>query len=226
MERLPSRRGSSPRSGRLRVQRVRRTLRRLSTHSLAAPALLIATLLTVGCASAYSKADLSFEAGAFPAAASGYESYLASQPSGPDRTRILFRLALMYLSPESSVHDLEKARTTFGRLVEEDPGSPFSSLVAYAFYLERRVGELGRDLKTAEEELGGLRHDLEQAAETRDLAQDELRARDQQLELRGRKLNELTETLEGLRTEVQDRKQQMRRLAEALELLKEIDLKR
>lgn len=225
MESLQSRRGSSPQCRTQRRTLGLRRSRRTSWH-LSVCFLLGLAWITTACSTAFSEADRAFEAKSFPRAAVAYEGYLASNPSSPHKARILFRLALMYLSPESKAHDLVAARNTFDRLVEEDPGSPFASLVAYAFYLERRVGELSRENDQSQELVETLRRDLAVATDAQARAEAERQARDEQLAVRGRQLEELTDTLEGLRTEVQDRKQQMRRLTEALELLKQIDLKR
>ncbi|MCH9651065.1 MAG: tetratricopeptide repeat protein [Deltaproteobacteria bacterium] len=225
MESPQSRRGSSPQRQTLclalRWWRTRRTSGYLSVCLL-----LGLGWITTACSTAFTDADRAFEAKSFPQAAQAYEAYLASNPSSPHKAKILFRLALMYLSPESKAHDPEAARSTFDRLVEEDPGSPFASLVAYAFYLERRVGELSREMEKSQEMVATLRRDLAVATDAQARAEAEKQARDEQLAVRGRQLEELTDTLEGLRTEVQDRKQQMRHLTEALELLKQIDLKR
>ena len=178
----------------------------------------------VGCSTGVSRADRAFERGDLSRAASAYEEVVATRPAGAERSRALFFLALLYGSPDGPLRDLDRAQELFVRLVEESPGSPYASLVARSLFLERRLDELQGEVDELRATATQLRDALARVLrdlETREaeLASRTTELRDREADLRGLK-DELTKTLD----EKENREEQMRRLKEALELLKQIDL--
>lgn len=147
-----------------------------------------------------------FDAGNYGAAAEAYNSYLQTNPLGPNQDRALFRLALAHAAPESSVHDLSRATELLEQLVVRFPQSP---LKPPAEFLLRQQAELARE----EAEVARLREDVSRRE-----------ARIQELSQELEKIKQ--EDLPKLRTDVRNREERIRQLTEELQKLKQIDMER
>ena len=188
-----------------------------------AAALLL--LVGTGCSLGPSLADRSFEAGDYREAAQKYEAYLQNHPDGPGRERALFRLTLLYSSPDTPVHDKERGESLRVQLVEQYPGGPYGSWVSWQAFLEGRVGVLRQSLEAKEAHIEKLRAELEIAQRESVESQILLKALEEELEERLAEMRVLAKRLEVARNEATTQKERMERLTEALELLKTIDLK-
>ncbi|MCB1036872.1 MAG: hypothetical protein KDD47_23805 [Acidobacteria bacterium] len=191
-----------------------------------APALLSLLLLFSGCAWGLRAADRSFEAGDFPRAASRYEAYLDEGVSGAGRERALFRLILLYSSPETPVQDAERSQKLREMLVEEFPGGPYGSWVSWQFFLERRIGILKDNLESQRTQIEALGTQLQAAEEQVQQSQARSQALQKELDARLAEMRSLERELAQAQNEATSQKERMARLTEALELLKKLDLKR
>jgi hypothetical protein len=189
-------------------------------------------LLLTACTSAVGKADRAFEARDLRRAVAAYESFLAASPAtkpaampaGKGRERALFRLALLYDSPDSPIHDSRRARELFEQLVEEAPGHPYTSLLGRSFYLEVQLKEAREEVEGQEVRCRALASALEESRQqTRQLHAD-LDLSREALASRERETRRLHGQLQQLLSEVATNRERAERLKEALELLKRIDL--
>lgn len=188
--------------------------------------LFLSLLLCAGCLSGLGPADRSFEAGDYSRAASRYEAYLAGEASGPNRERALFRLVLLYSSPETPVHDKERAQDLREVLIEEFPGGPYGSWISWQFFLERRIGTLQDELDARKAHVEQLLGQLREAVAEGRRSRSESEALEEQLGERLAEMRSLESELARAHDEATTQKERMARLTEALELLKSIDLKR
>lgn len=187
---------------------------------------LLMLFLGVGCALGPKLADRSFESGEYLQATRKYEAYLQENPSGPGRERALFRLVLLYSSPDTPVHDEERSEALRTQLVEQYPGGPYASWVSWQLFLERRVGVLKENLEAAESRIEKLGIALQGARGDSARNRALLEAMEKELDERLAEMRVLEGQLATARNEATSQKERMERLTEALELLKAIDLKR
>ena len=179
----------------------------------------------VGCSTSVSRrADRYFEQGDLSRAVAAYEEVVSSQPVGPLRSRSLFFLALLYGSPEGPVQDFDRAQELFVQLVEENPGSSYASMVARSLFLERRLEELQDQVEELRAKASRFQNALAAARRDLDARELELAARADELREREADLRGLKEELTKTLGEKENREEQMKRLTEALDLLKRIDL--
>ncbi len=179
-----------------------------------------------GCALGPMAADRSFAAGDYIRAAKKYEAYLQEQASGSGRERVLFRLILLYSSPETPIHDKKRSQALRELLVEEFPGGPYGSWVSWQFFLERRIGILRDELERQTAQAASLAVKLEEAREEAAQNRQQLESLQAELDARLAEMRALENRLAEARNEATGQKERMERLTEALELLKNIDLKR
>lgn len=187
------------------------------------PLLLV---LWAGCALGPTVADRSFEAGDYTRAAKRYEAYLEEEPVGPGRERALFRLVLLYSSPDTPVHDKKRGEALREMLVEEYPGGPYGSWVSWQFFLERRIGILRDNLEAQKAQIENLGAKLQGAQTEAAQNREQLETLRDELDGRLAEMRVLEKRLAEARNEATSQKERMERLTEALELLKTIDLQR
>ena len=87
------------------------------------------------------QADALYETSDYESAAQTYRLVLDRDP-GDATDRILFRLAMIHLLPDSPVPDPESARVYLDRLVEGFPESPFAEPARLVLDLEGRIAKL------------------------------------------------------------------------------------
>ena len=91
-------------------------------------------------------ADAAFDRGDYTSASDGYQDHL-DHGSTVAADRALFRLALMYVLPESEVRDPRRAHKLLAELIERFPTSPYRGAADYLLSLEREVTLLRRQLE-------------------------------------------------------------------------------
>ena len=111
------------------------------------------------------QAERYFDQGDLGSAAAAYQAYLSGHPSGVGTDRVLFRLALTYLFPESPVHDPARARVTLKRLVEEWSNSPYAAQARLMVELEDQLQRARNGLRERESRIRKLTEELEQLKE-------------------------------------------------------------
>lgn len=196
---------------------------RFPTAPLAA--LGLSTLLLAACSSGPLPADRSFERGDIEEAAAAYEAFLSdTAPGDPGRSRALFRLALLHSAPDSRLHDPDRSVALYGQLVEENPGSPYAAFVGRHLYLARRIRQLTDEVEEGRHVRRSLEGALEAALAEAEALGGRAEASAAALEQREKELRELKAKLGRAVEEVQDREERLKRLSEALELLRQIDL--
>ena len=157
----------------------------------------------------YEIGETAFEAGDYARAIEAFRAYLRTTPGGPYADRVLFRMAMAYVLPESQERNPIRAAELLADLILQYPLSPFT---APAEFLLRQQAELQRQ----QTEVERLRSDLgRQESQMQSLAQefDQVRQVEQA-------------ELERLRAEVTQREARIRQLTQELERLKQIDLQR
>jgi hypothetical protein len=157
--------------------------------------------------SPFAIADEAFEHGEFAAAAPAYRRALAmgQADASDDRARALLRLSFMHAVPESSIWDIEQARSYLDQLVSEYPEAPEAGGVEALLELQSTVVFL-------QTRLAGL-----QATVSR------LQSATVALEVNR---NEQSTTIEDLTVELEHVSQQLAATETELSRLKEIDLGR
>ena len=91
-------------------------------------------------------ADAAFDRGDYTSASAAYQNHL-DHGSTVAADRVLFRLALMYVLPESEVRDPRRAHKLLAELIERFPTSPYRGAADYLLGLEREVSTLRRQLE-------------------------------------------------------------------------------
>lgn len=173
----------------------------------------------------HQEADALFEAGNYAQAASLYQQHL-SQPSPRQQAQALFRLALIHVLPESSLHDPQKATLLFQKLLQLSPGAPLASQSRLILGLKSQIRKNGTQLEQRRSEMQKLESEatlLKEGMGRLESAASESRAQTEELEA---DVQRLQRRIRRLRSAIQEREEQVRQLSSELERLKQIDLGR
>lgn len=191
--------------------------------------ILLASLLTTNVAchkkkrvtapNYFQRAEAYFRAGDYARAAQAYEAYLSHNPSPSTHDRALFRLALTYLFPQSTVHDAQRAMEILQRLVTRFPESPYAPEAHLLLGLQADVNNLRAYVNERISEIQRLQNEVRTLRSERDAKQSEAqRLREE--------IHRLHQEIETLRSELRDKENQLRELKDELEQLKRIDIER
>jgi len=106
-------------------------------------------------------ANHAFETGNYLQAARYYESYLRRSESDEFRDAALFRLGLIYASPETPIRDWVRATAFLRQLVSDFPGSPLKAPADLILSLYSEVAQLRADTQTRDQRIKQLSTELE-----------------------------------------------------------------
>ncbi len=161
----------------------------------------------------YQLGESAFEAGDYAQAIEAYGAYLRTTPGGSFADRVLFRMAMAYLLPESPERDTARAADLLGDLILHYPASPFKPPAELVLLQQSELRLKQSELEAQQLEVERLLADLgNRKSEIQSLTQELEQIRHVELE--------------GMRVEVARREERIRQLAEELEQLKRIDLRR
>lgn len=107
------------------------------------------------------RADTLYAAGDYAPAADLYREQLLRQPDGSGGDRVLFRLAVIYLSPESPVYDALTGQTYLDRLIEDHPESSLAEPARLLLELQGRIDALEQQDQVQRRRLADLSERLE-----------------------------------------------------------------
>lgn len=121
----------------------------------------------------FAEAGAAFEAGDYPAAANAYRRALAAVEVGNgDRRLALYRMSLMYVLPESPIHDRQAARSFLEQLEIEFPESPGGVEIRSILALQERIDDLRANIDS----MHALVDSLAAERDRQDVAAGELNA--------------------------------------------------
>lgn len=110
-------------------------------------ALLLAFGVWTGCAtSGLQQGDRLFDRGAYPEATEAYEETLRTDAAGAHLDRVLFRLALLHILPESRAYDERRARELLKELVRRVDSGPYRAQAVRILQLEKQGHECREQL--------------------------------------------------------------------------------
>ena len=113
----------------------------------------------------FQEGEQRFRQGDYANAVRFYELYLKGNPSGLNRDRTLFYLALAYFFPGSPVRNSERAEELLKRLLSEFAESPYVSQVRFILGLQDELQNLRSTAREREEAMKRLQEELEQLKE-------------------------------------------------------------
>ncbi|MBI4443279.1 MAG: tetratricopeptide repeat protein [Acidobacteria bacterium] len=102
-----------------------------------------------------------YEIGDYASAARFYQSYLDTSPAPANHDRALFRLALMYLFPESPLRDQPLALEMLQKLVADFPQSLHRPEAEFLLRLHQEAEGLRSDLSKRDQRIKELTQELE-----------------------------------------------------------------
>ena len=180
------------------------------------------TILAISCQSTVSYiGDQHYEKGRYPEAEEAYVDYLESSPADPQASsRALYRLGIIYASPDSAMHDPQRAIEILGKLVGTYPNSSYAAEAELLLDLLLDAGNLDLELQTLRSQLGQLEAELA-ARET------DLYLMQKQLGVKEGQLSELQNRIPPLAVQIQELTRQVEAKElelEQLDRLKAIDL--
>lgn len=149
--------------------------------------------------------DAAYAARDYAGAVGNYQKFLVAGTLSSERDRVLFRVGLLHLLPESPLHDIAQAITTLQLLMAAYPASDYSVQARLYLDLHQEVEQQTSNIaeyRNRIEELGAERTQLK--------ADDAMKAED----------------LQKLKAEAARREERIRQLTTDLDRLKEIDMQR
>ncbi len=208
----------------------------LLLHSERSAALILLSLMLVGCHRVQPKAaapppppapvrtnfevgETDFEAGRYPEAALAYEAYLNENPKGAMADKALMHLALSYglgdnEDDESGYWKVHKNLTT---LVTQFPQSPYKLQAKYILYLQELIEKKKVDIQEKERLL---------QAKAEPPPEKIVTVEDPEKEVREKRLQRQDKALQEKDKQIQDLIDANKKLTDELERIKKIDLQR
>ena len=105
--------------------------------------------------------DRAFASGNYDEAARGYENYLRTTTSGPEREQALFHLALTYALRPAPATDWPRAIATFKQLIEEYPDGPLKAQASLILALRTDLDQVTSDIRQRDQRLKQLTTELD-----------------------------------------------------------------
>jgi len=168
--------------------------------------LLVASIAALtSCASSSAPGDRAFASGDYVAASASYQSTLARNPASPEGNALRFRLALIFLLPESPLHDGTVGRALFAKLASDPAAGGYHDAATFVL---------------------GLQSSLESAETTADLCAAEISRLDGEVKAQESAGKAREDVLQHLRASLAEAQAQVHRLQDELRALKNIDLGR
>jgi tetratricopeptide (TPR) repeat protein len=106
-------------------------------------------------------ADRAFSANNYDDACRAYENYLRLAPPNAQHDLALFRLGLAYALRKNPSPDWQRAVTTWKRLLNDYPNSPYKPPAELILVLYSEVGQVNADVKLRDERIKQLSTELD-----------------------------------------------------------------
>jgi len=98
--------------------------------------------------------------GSFQEAANIFRDYLASTENLPRRDEAAFRLAMIYLAPESGLRDLRAALGLLDRIAHDWPEGPYGAQSRYLLSIHRELSRLRTQVESQQAQVKQLNDEL------------------------------------------------------------------
>ncbi len=186
---------------------------------------LACALVLAGCSlRAGSRADRLFAQGDFVRAAQEYEA--AREQGRRGRPEDLFRLAVIYLSPDGGVHDPGRGEELLREVVTADVGGAYRAAASLILLARREVEEAASETDVLRGQVGQLEQDLRTREERVRRLEGSGAVLDSTIEQLQQQISQARRRLEKVLADLDASRAREAALEDELEKLKAIDLGR